>query len=135
VELTVGAALGVAGFGLLVGALSALLGVGGGLVMVPFIVLVLQVSQQAAEGTSLMVILPTAAIGVVAHARRGFVSFSAAGFLAVGGVLGSYVGAWIALGLHGTRLRVIFGVFICVMGIRLLSQGLSARRDSPSGNR
>jgi uncharacterized protein len=115
---------GVAVFGLTVGVFSALLGVGGGLLMVPFMVLVLDVSQRAAEGSSLLVIVPTAAVGVMAHSRKGFVSFPSAGYLALGGVLGSYLGASLALELRGGHLEAVFGAFTCLIGIRFVYQGV-----------
>ena len=58
----------VAGF--LTGILAALFGVGGGLLLVPFMVLVLDESQHVAQGTSLLVIVPTAAAGMLSHARN-----------------------------------------------------------------
>jgi uncharacterized protein len=119
---------GVALFGVLVGGLSALLGVGGGLVMVPFMVLVLDVGQHAAEGTSLLAIVPTAAVGVVAHRRSGYVSFRSAAFVAIGGIAGSYAGAAIALEVAADLLETIFGVFVIVMGARLILQGARSRR-------
>jgi uncharacterized protein len=114
---------GVALFGLLVGVLSALLGVGGGAVMIPFIVLALSVGQHAAEGTSLLVIVPTAAVGVVAHHRSGFGSFFAGALLGVGGIVGSYIGAAIALEFSADFLETLFGLFVIMMGVRLMVQG------------
>ena len=125
--LTVPVFVGVVAFGLLVGALSALLGVGGGLVMVPFLVLVLNVAHHAAEGTSLLVIVPTAAVGALAHRRSGFVSFRAAALIALGGIGGSYAGAAVALGVSAELLERIFVIFVVGMGIRLMFQGLRSR--------
>ncbi|MGH2752120.1 MAG: sulfite exporter TauE/SafE family protein [Actinomycetota bacterium] len=126
-DVSVPVAIGVAGFGVLTGVLSALFGVGGGLVMVPFMVLALGRSQHLAEGTSLLVIVPTAVTGMVAHARRGFVSFKHAAILAVGGVGGSYLGARFALTLEGDLLQTIFGGFLAIMGIRTVIQARKGR--------
>ncbi len=117
-------ALGIVAFGLLTGVLSALFGVGGGLVMVPFMVLALGSDQHLAEGTSLLVIVPTAIVGVIAHTRRGYVSFKHAALLAVGGVAGSFLGATIALQLEEGALQVIFGAFLALMGVRTVVQAL-----------
>ena len=117
-------ALGVVAFGLLTGVLSALFGVGGGLVMVPFMVLALGSDQHLAEGTSLLVIVPTAIVGVIAHTRRGYVSFKHATLLAVGGVAGSFLGATLALQLEEGALQVIFGAFLALMGVRTVVQAL-----------
>ncbi|HEV3472536.1 MAG TPA: sulfite exporter TauE/SafE family protein [Actinomycetota bacterium] len=125
-------AIGVVAFGIAVGVLSALFGIGGGLVMVPFMVLLLDRSQHLAEGTSLLVIVPTAIAGVIAHAKRGFVDFRAAGWLAVGGVIGAIIGALIALASAGSTLQIYFAVFLVLMGARLIRDGARGS-DIPSG--
>jgi uncharacterized protein len=109
--------------GIVVGALSALLGVGGGVIMVPLIAFVFDESQHLAEGTSLLVIVPTAIVGVVAHVRRGYVSFRHAGCVALGGIVGAYVGATLALSLDADTLTKVFAVFLLAMGARTIYEG------------
>jgi uncharacterized protein len=123
VALSVPEVLGTVAFGVLVGVLSALLGVGGGIVMVPFMVLALGEPQKAAEGTSLLVIAPTAIAGVMAHRRAGLVAVREALLLGLGGALGSYAGARIALALRPDALEILFGGLVVVMGCRLIWQG------------
>lgn len=127
--MTVGIAIGVVVAGVTAGILSALFGVGGGILMVPFITLVLDESQHLAEGTSLLVIVPTAIAGVIAHQRRGFVSYRHAALLALGGIGGALVGAWLALRLDAQVLQRFFGVFVLVMGARLILTGVRDTRD------
>jgi uncharacterized membrane protein YfcA len=124
--MSVEAALATAAAGVAVGAVSALFGVGGGLLMVPFMVLLLGTDQHVAEGTSLLVIVPTALAGTIAHARNRFVSFRHAAPLALGGVAGVALGATIALGTAPERLRLVFGVFLGAMGVRTLWQAVRA---------
>lgn len=131
-ELTLPLVVGIVVFGVFVGVLSALFGIGGGLVMVPFIVLVLDEGQHLAEGTSLLVIVPTAIAGVIAHSRRGYVDFRAAGLLAAGGVFGAVVGALIALSIGESELQKAFAIFLVLMGARLIRDGLQ-RSQAPSG--
>ena len=114
-------------FGLMVGMLSGMMGVGGGLVMIPFIVFVLGEPHKVAEGTSLLVIVPTAIAGVVAHRMGGFVALREALLLGAGGVIGSFAGAMIALSLHSEILERLFGVFTVIMGARLIWRGIAAR--------
>lgn len=128
-ELTLGLLVGAALFGVIVGVLSALFGIGGGIAMVPFLVLLLEQDQHLAEGTSLVVIVPTAIAGVIAHHKRGFVSFRHAAWLAAGGVFGAFLGARIALSLEEGVLEVAFAVFLVVMGVRLIRDG--RRTDRP----
>lgn len=103
--------------------------------MVPFMVLLLERSQHLAEGTSLLVIVPTAIAGVIAHHKRGFVSFRLAGLLATGGVFGAFIGARIALNIDADLLEKLFAVFLIVMGLRIIREGrnLQASRDGSSG--
>ena len=127
-DLTIPVAIGIAAFGVLVGLLSALFGIGGGVAMVPFMVLLLERSQHLDEGTSLLVIIPTAIAGVIAHHKRGFVSFHHAGWLAVGGVFGAFLGARIALSIDQDLLQTVFAVFLVVMGVRTILQGRKLQR-------
>lgn len=122
-ELTIPVVIGVIAFGVTVGILSGLFGIGGGIAMVPFMVLVLERSQHVAEGTSLLVIIPTAIAGVIAHHRRGFVSFKIAGLLAVGGVIGAVAGARLALSIDAGPLETLFALFLVAMGVRIILEG------------
>jgi uncharacterized protein len=92
--------------------------------MVPFMVLALGSDQHLAAGTSLLVIVPTAIVGVTAHARRGYVSFKHAALLATGGVGGSYLGATLALQVEEDILRVILGLFLALTGVSMVVQTL-----------
>ena len=122
-DLTIPMAIGIAVFGMLVGLLSALFGIGGGVAMVPFIVLLLEQSPHLAEGTSLLVIIPTAIAGVIAHHKRGFVHFRYAGWLALGGVFGAFAGARLALAIDENLLKMLFAVFLAIVGVRTILQG------------
>lgn len=110
--------------GVAVGAFSALLGVGGATLMVPFLTLVLGYGQHASEGTALLAVVPTAIAGVVAHRRRGYVDFEAAAWLATGGVAGAFLGARLALEVDADDLKLGFGLFLIAMGVRMAVHGL-----------
>jgi uncharacterized membrane protein YfcA len=122
--------LATAAMGVGVGVTSALFGVGGGIIMVPFLVLALGLTQHVAEGTSLLVIVPTALVGAIAHSRRGYVDVRAAGWLAAGGVAGALLGALLGLELSGETLQKLFGVLAGVVGARLIYDGLTEERRS-----
>lgn len=130
--MTVALALGVVGVGILVGIMSAMFGVGGGVVMVPFIVFALGESQHLAEGTSLLVMVPTALAGVVAHRRRGFVAFRTAAWVGGPGVVGAVGGAWAAHQIDASTLQVYFGIFTALVGIRVLRDGIRGRATGPA---
>jgi uncharacterized membrane protein YfcA len=117
--------------GLVTGVFSAIFGVGGGAIVVPFMVLALGAAQHLAEGTSLVVIVPTALVGAWAHGRRGYVNVRAALLLVLGGVLGAVAGALLANQLDGDLLRRIYAVFLLWVAWRFLRpQRASASRDA-----
>jgi uncharacterized protein len=120
----------VAGFA--AGILAALFGVGGGLLLVPFMVLVLDETQHVAEGTSLLVIVPTAAAGVLSHARNRFVSLRHTAYVAAGGLVGAFAGAEIALRTEGDSLTKVFALLVAAMGARTLYHGARAFREGRS---
>ena len=115
--------------GVLVGIVSALFGIGGGLLMVPFMVLVLGFDQHLAQGTTLAVIIPTAIAGAFAHHKRGFVEIRLAVWIALGGFVGIYAGSRAALATSGDALRTIFGVVVVALGVRFIVQGMRADAD------
>jgi uncharacterized protein len=113
-------------FGVLTGATAGLLGVGGGLLIVPFLTLVADVPQHAAEATSLLVILPTSIVASLVLRRRGVGDLGTALRVGVFGAIGGAAGALLALALSGHTLRIVFAVFVGVIGIRLVRDGLVA---------
>jgi uncharacterized protein len=115
-------------FGVLVGVMSGLLGVGGGTLVVPFLTLAVGLSQHSAEATSLVVILPTAIAGSLALRRHGLGDLGVAIRLGMVGAVGSVLGALLALALPGSTLRVVFAAFIGVVGLRLAYDGLRPGR-------
>jgi uncharacterized membrane protein YfcA len=115
-------------FGVLAGVTSGLLGVGGGTVIVPFLTLAVGLSQHAAEATSLLVILPTAVVASVVLRRRGVGDLGLALRLGLYGAVGSVLGALLALALPGSTLRLVFAVFVGLVGLRLTRDGLSRSR-------
>lgn len=118
-------------FGVVAGVASGLLGVGGGTIIVPFLTLAAGFSQHAAEATSLLVILPTAIAGSLALRRRGVGNLGLALRFGVFGAIGSVLGALLALALPASTLRVVFAVFVGLVGLRLARDGFRAER-SPS---
>lgn len=115
--------------GLIVGVFSALFGVGGGILMVPFMVIVLGFDQHVAEGTSLLVIIPTAIVGAIAHGKRGYVDVRVAVMLALGGVSGAVLGALVGLELSDDLLRDLFALLIGVVGVKMIVDSRRADRS------
>ncbi len=107
-------------FGLLTGGAAGLLGVGGGILMVPFLVFVAGLSQHEAEATSLLVVLPTAIVGSVVLHRRGIGQLGTALRFGLVGSAGGAAGALLALALPGATLQIVFAVFLGLVGLRLV---------------
>jgi uncharacterized membrane protein YfcA len=106
--------------GALTGMLAGLLGVGGGILLVPFLVLAVGLTQHEAEATSLLVILPTALAASVALRRRDVGDLPVALALGTVGALGAVAGALLALSLPAGVLRLVFAVLLTVAGLRLI---------------
>jgi hypothetical protein len=111
-------------FGVVVGVASGLLGVGGGTLVVPFLTLAVGFSQHSAQATSLLVILPTAIAGSLALRRRGVGDLGLALRFGVVGAIGSVLGALLALALPASALRLVFAVFVGLVGLRLARDGI-----------
>ncbi len=109
--------------GLVGGVTSGLFGVGGGVVMVPamlfFTALALRDTQQAV-GTSLVVIIPTAVMGVFKHQSLGNVKWGVALILIPTAIAGSYLGAALTQHVSSDTLKRAFGGFLVLVGCKLL---------------
>ncbi len=104
--------------GFAAGVLAGLFGVGGGLLFVPTL-LVLGLGQVHAEATSLLAVIPTAALGTWRQHRYGNVRWRAAALLAAGSVVGAYVGVRVAVSLPEETLRRLFAGFLLVTAAHL----------------
>ena len=113
--------------GVATGVLAGLLGVGGGILLVPFLVLAVGMSQHEAEATSLLVILPTALAGSIALRRRDVGDLPVALALGSVGAVGAAIGALLALSLPAEVLRSAFAILLAVVGIRLVRDARAER--------
>ena len=114
--------------GLIAGALAGLLGIGGGVILVPAMVFLLAVDQHTAQGVSLVVIVPTAIVGALTHSRRGNVLPQLAVSLGLAAVIGALLGSWVSGQLDGTWLRRGFGVFVVAVAVRMIVVEVQAYR-------
>lgn len=102
--------------GLFAGVLSGLVGIGGGIIVIPCLVYLFKFSQHAAQGTTLAMLLPP--IGLLAawaYYKQGYVNLPVAGLLCLGFVLGGYLGAKFAIGIPEVMLRKVFGVCLLMV--------------------
>ncbi len=112
----------VAAIGFAAGIVSGLFGVGGAIVIIPGLVLLLGMSQHAANGTSLAaLLLPVGLLGTIEYYRRGEVNVPYAVVIAAGLLLGALIGARLAGSLSDLTLRRAFGAFLLLVAVRLLA--------------
>jgi uncharacterized membrane protein YfcA len=109
--------------GLVTGGLSGLLGIGGGIIVIPSLVLLLKFSQKLAQGTSLAMLLPP--IGLLAaynYYKAGYVDVKAAIILIITFVIGSYISSYWAVNLPENVIKKIFAVFLIIYAIKILME-------------
>lgn len=112
--------------GLVAGALSGFVGVGGGIIIVPALVYLLGLSQFEAQGTSLLLMLPP--IGILAamnYYQSGAVNWKYASVIALTFVVGGYFGSKITLKLDETLVKLIFGVLMLLVAIKMIISGFA----------
>ena len=119
--------------GLAAGVLSALLGVGGGIVVVPMLALVAGLPMKLAVGTSLAYIVPVALSGAVQHGLHGDVNLRFVALAVPLGLLGTYLGVRLFGALSGTRIKQVFGLLMLLVGLKmpLLPQGWQGLQKQP----
>ena len=107
--------------GILGGVAAGLFGIGGGIVIVPALIYWAGFSQHVAIGTSLAVLLPPIGLAaVIEYYRHGNIDVRAAVILAVTMFIGSWIGAYFANQIEGSHLRLIFGIFVCGVGLYIV---------------
>ena len=104
--------------GALTGFLSGLMGVGGGTIMIPVMVILAGFTQHVAQGTSLLVMVPTGAIGAFTHWKMGNVEKGILYSLIPGIICGTYLGGTIANIIPNDTLRLIFAAMLIFVGVR-----------------
>ncbi|GAB4382514.1 MAG: sulfite exporter TauE/SafE family protein [Salibacteraceae bacterium] len=107
--------------GFAAGAFSGLFGIGGGLIMVPALVLFLGMSQHAAQGTSLgVLVIPVAFVAAYNYYRQGQLNVYYALVIAISFVIGGYFGSKLSLGINEVLLKRLFGVLMMILALRLI---------------
>jgi uncharacterized membrane protein YfcA len=113
--------LGLLVVGILAGMLSSMVGIGGGLVIVPSLVIFFAMNQKTAQGTSLAMLLPPIGIlAVINYYKAGYTNLKIAGILCLAFLVGTYFGSKLALNLPESTLKRIFGVFLAVVAVKYL---------------
>ena len=117
--------------GLAGGLICGMLGVGGGSVMVPALVLLMGYTQKSAQGTALAVMVPLALVSVLRYKLNPEVSMDirAIGLLIATGVIGALIGSGVAAKVPGPILKKIFAIFLIAVSLKML---FSTQGTAPS---
>lgn len=106
--------------GLLAGVLSGVLGVGGGLIMIPLMVVLLGYNQHEAQGTSLAVLaVPVTFFAAYNYYTEGYVNWKYAFIIAIGFAVGGYFGSKFAISVNQNMLKKIFGVILLIAAYKM----------------
>ncbi len=111
---------GVIGIGLLAGTMGGLLGVGGGIVIVPLLIMLLGLDAKVAIGTSLATIIPTAVMATWRHHHLHHVDWKLALTMTMGSVVGAVAGASLTAYVSADALKRGFAVFLIATAIKML---------------
>jgi len=118
---------GMAALGLLSGTLAGLLGVGGGVVMVPAMIILLGIPGAVAKGTSLAVIIPTSIVATVRNTRKDNADLSVAAAVGFAGVVSAYGASKVSVGLDEKTSSLLFAALLALVSIRMI---VTTRREA-----
>lgn len=107
--------------GLVAGTLSGMVGIGGGIVIVPALVFFMGMSQHQAQGTSLAVLLlPVGILAVYYYYNAGYVDIKPSLIIALSFVVGGFVGSKIAISIDQNILKKVFGIFMLLLSLKMI---------------
>lgn len=120
--------LALVAVGVATGILSGLIGVGGGIVVVPVLMVLFGASDLVAKGTSLLMMIPTAVSGTVGNLRRGNVDLAAAALIGVAACTTTALGAWVATLVDPFVANMLFAAYLVVIGVQMAVRAVRDRR-------
>ncbi len=107
--------------GLAAGFLSGLIGIGGGVIIVPALVLLAGFSQKLAQGTSLgILLLPVGILAVIQYYKQGYLNINYVGITAIAFVLGGFLGSKLALSMSDEKVKKAFAVILMLIALKML---------------
>ncbi|MFA5524502.1 MAG: sulfite exporter TauE/SafE family protein [Tissierellales bacterium] len=106
--------------GLIIGLVNGLFGSGGGTIAVPALVLFFGLSQHKAHATAISIIFPLSFFSSFLYLRHGVLNIKIALIVAMGGIIGSYIGAKSLKKIPCNTLRKLFGIFMIIAAIRMV---------------
>jgi hypothetical protein len=118
--------------GIASGVLSGLVGVGGGIIIVPALVLILGFTQKEAQGTSLgILLLPIGIFGVMQYYKQGYININYVIIISLGFIAGSFMGSKLALSINDEKIKKIFAILMMLLSIKILFFDRAKHVDVP----
>ena len=112
--------------GLVAGTLGGMVGLGGGIILIPALILIMKLDQQTAQGTSIAIMLPPIGLfAVYNYYKAGYVNIKYAMIIAAAFMVGGYLGSSIALKISADLMRKIFSILLVVIAIKMFFSGKS----------
>lgn len=112
--------LGFIILGLIAGVLSGIIGIGGGIIIIPALVFIFGLSQKMAQGTTLALLVPPVGLFAAwAYYKQGYVDIKIAAFICIGFIIGGLLGGQLATELPSGIITKIFGVMLMLLGIKM----------------
>lgn len=124
----------IALLGAVTGCLAGLLGVGGAVISIPGLVALAGVTQQTAQGVSLLAMIPTALIGSYTHWKNGYIDLDIAPWLMFSAFIFGVGGAYVANSINPGLLKNIFSLVLLIIGLRTALSGLKGKIGKDQGN-
>ena len=119
--MNVGTVLILLAIGLSAGIFGGMVGLGGGVIMIPAMIYFLGVSQQTAQGTSLAVMLPPVGLmAVMNYYKAGQMNFKYAAIIAIAFFVGGYFGSKIALDISPEKMKKVFAIALMLIAVNML---------------
>jgi uncharacterized membrane protein YfcA len=113
--------------GILSGIISGM-GIGGGCILIPALVILTGIEQHAAQSINLIYFIPTAVVALVVHIIKKSIEFKTAIPVALAGMAGAFAGSKLAISMEGAILRKLFGAFLLIVGICEIIKGIQAEK-------
>lgn len=105
---------------LIIGFLSGIIsgmGIGGGTILIPSLLLFTTLSQKEAQGINLIVFIPIAIVALITHLKNKNIELKLAINLIMGGIVGAFIGSTLATNINSYTLKKLFSVFLLIIGI------------------
>lgn len=105
---------------ILIGFLSGIIsgmGIGGGTILIPSLIILNQIPQTQAQGINLLVFIPIGLVAIIIHAKQGNIQFQYTKIIAISGIISSIIGSILAMKISSKYLSKSFGIFLLIIGI------------------